>query len=172
MRNIDEQRSSRKRMELSRPDHAAGCLSQRPDIGGGLAGPGTERRMRFRPVMLMVSVGWRRMGEEATGRHQGQRHVHPGNTECDTGQGFVQGRSCRHVDLSCTCSSTLIRRACLPTDAHGCYTIVGSGPADIHRHGHTERPIMLHTGRQIGRTLSLRQDVVTSDTMACAGQRG
>lgn len=82
--------------------------------------------MRFRPGMLMVPVGRRGMGEETTGRHQGQRHVHPGHTDCDTGQGSLECRLCHRVSLSPDRSSTLILEACLPTDAHGCYTIFGS----------------------------------------------
>jgi hypothetical protein len=88
--NIYERRSRGKRMKLGRPHYAAGSLSQRPDIGSGLAGPEAEGSMRVRPGMLMVSVGRRRMGEETTGCHQSQRHVHPGNTGCTIGQGSVE----------------------------------------------------------------------------------
>ncbi len=87
-------------MELDRPHHAAGSVSQRPDIRGGLAGPGTELGMGLRTGMLMMAVGRRRMGEDTTGRHQGQRHVDPGDTECDTGQGFVEGQSIHRLCLS------------------------------------------------------------------------
>ncbi len=77
-------------MKLDGPDHAAGRVCNRPDIGRRLTGPGTELRMRLRAGMLTMAVGRRRMGEDTAGRHQSQRHVDPGDTECDTGQGFVE----------------------------------------------------------------------------------
>ena len=49
--------------------------------------------MRLCPGVLMVPVRGCGMGEQTTGRHQGQCHVDPGDTECDTGQGSIEGPS-------------------------------------------------------------------------------
>ncbi len=86
---------------MRRPDHPASRLSNRPDIRRGLTSPRTELRMRLRAGMLMMAVGRRRMGEGTAGRHQSQRHVDPGDTECDTSQGFVEGQSIHSLGLSC-----------------------------------------------------------------------
>ncbi len=49
--------------------------------------------MGFPVRVLMVTIQWNGMGERAARRHESQQHIHPDDSECETGNGGVGGAS-------------------------------------------------------------------------------
>lgn len=79
--NGNEQRNESKRGEMRGPDNSAIRVSHRPDIGCGLAGPGTERGMGICPGMLVVIDGRSRMDKGTSRRDEQQRQVEHGDAK-------------------------------------------------------------------------------------------
>ncbi len=105
-------------------DNPAVGMSGWPDIGCGLAGPGTKNGMGVRPGMLVVISGRSRMGEGTTRRDERQRQIQHSDPEGHDGGGGFNRQSIHRSTIFPGYSSTLFEETCLPTDAHGCYTII------------------------------------------------
>lgn len=80
-------------MRLSSPHHPTGTLRNLSGIRRRLAGPGTKRRMRLIPRMLVMVIRRRSMRKEAAGCRKRQGEVDTGNAECDAGQDVVTRQS-------------------------------------------------------------------------------
>ena len=122
--NGKEQRHRRECGDMRGLNNPAVGVSDWPDIGCGLAGPGTKNGMGVRPGMLMVTSGRGRMGEGTTRSDERQRQIQHSDPEGHDGGGSFNGQSIHGSTIFPGYSSTPIEETCLPTDAHGCYTII------------------------------------------------
>ncbi len=83
--NGNKQRNGREYGDMGGPDNSAVGLSDWPDIGCGLAGPGTEGGMGVRPGMLVMITGRGRMGKGTTRSDERQGQIDQGDAESHNG---------------------------------------------------------------------------------------